>query len=319
MSTMDNASAQLAIALQLQDLNELEASGTVDRFVIRLQRQQLENDFGFDAVTFEASRRLALSIAKAVDDDSALLARSFPLPQIDNATFDRLALLNHSPSTSSNAIGLAQQPESTEEGPSSKIEGNKRARPLMSGDETASETVIEMSPSTAQCASCSDNSTTDKLVKASCEHYYCKDCFNRFVEASLQTDSGFPPKCCNIPLSLITIANHVSAAVFSRYSARQAEIVSETTLYCGVQECGVRIENDRIKGDRATCVTCWRDTCTLCRGEIPKSVDGRNIDHACQKDKAREQVLALAKEEGWQTCFHCGNLVALNFGCNHMR
>ena len=315
MSTMDNASAQLAIALQLQDLNELEASRTVDRYVIRLQRQQLENDFGFDAVTFEASRRLALSMAKAVEDDSALLAQSAQLPQIDDATFDRLASLNHSPSTSSNANEPAPRPKRTAEGKASKTEGNKRARPLTSEDET----VIETTLSTAQCASCSDNLTTDKLVKASCEHYYCKDCFSRFVEASLQTDSGFPPKCCNIPLGLITIANNVSAAVFSRYNARQAEIMNATTLHCSAQECGMRIENDRIKGDRATCVTCWRDTCTLCRGGLPQNVDGRNIDHVCQKDKAREQVLALAKEQGWQTCFHCGHLVSLNFGCSHVR
>ena len=91
-STMDNASAQLAIALRLR---ELEASGTVDKIIIRLQRQQLEIDSGFDAVTFEASRRLALSMAKAVKEDSVLLAQSTLSPQIDDATFHHLAPLNH--------------------------------------------------------------------------------------------------------------------------------------------------------------------------------------------------------------------------------
>lgn len=101
VSTVDNSSAQLAIALQLSDLDALEALGTVDKAVIRIQRQQLEIDSGFDAVTFEASRRLALSMAKAVEDDSALLAQSGQSPRIDNTTFDRLALLNRSPPTSS--------------------------------------------------------------------------------------------------------------------------------------------------------------------------------------------------------------------------
>ena len=391
MTTMDNESAKLAIALQLHDLDELEAQKAVDKLVIRLQRQQLEVDSGFDAVTFEASRCLALSMAKAVEDDSALLARSTRLPQIDNATFNRLVLLNRPSSTSSNAVEPASQPTSTERKVLSNTEANERASPLTSdgepssasvhskaeqssrhaytainhkgqpqekeraeqnitvrklknsvenknassvpmsqpstaGDssaqtlkETASETLIEVSSSTADCASCSDHLDTDKLVKAACEHHYCKDCFSQFIEANLQQHDGFPPKCCKIPIPFRTVAGNVSATIYSRYSARQAEIKNATALYCGVQHCGVKIKEDRIEGVRATCVACRRDTCTLCRGEFPERVNGRNVGHACKKDKAHEQVLAIAKEEGWQTCYHCGNLVELNFGCHHMR
>ena len=139
MSTMDNASAKLAIALQLRDLDELEALGTVDKFVIRLQRQQLEIDSGFDAVAFEASRRLALSMAKAVEDDSALLTRSTRLPPIDNATFDRLALLNHAPLPSSNSDDLALQPKNAEGTLPLKAKSRKRARSVTPEDGPSSE------------------------------------------------------------------------------------------------------------------------------------------------------------------------------------
>ena len=383
MSTIDNESAKLAIALQLHDLDELEVSGTVDKFVIRLQRQQLEIDSGFDAVTFEASRRLALSMAKAVQDDSALLNHWTRSPPIDRATFDRLALLNNPPSISSSLIkqvpplmctkrtlpstartlkrarspaledepssasvnpndgGFGHQPHTTidqTKQPHKKVRTEKAisdqdsripsvedlhqstadiARQVV--EETATTTAIESHPSTADCASCGDHSTTDKLIKAACEHYYCKDCFGQFIEASLQTHDGFPPKCCKIPIPFLTVASNVSAAIYSRYSARQAEIKNATALYCGVQRCGVKIENDRIKGVRATCVACRRDTCTLCRGEFPVRVNGKKVNHLCKKDIAREQVLALAKEENWQTCYRCGNLVELNFGSHHMR
>ena len=382
MSTMDNESAKLAIALQLHDLDELEAQGTVDKLVIRIQRQQLEVDSGFDAVTFEASRRLALSMAKAVEDDSVLLNQLTRSPQIDKATFDRLALLNNPTPISSSLVKPVPQLTCTERTLPSTARTLKRARSPTPEDEpspasvntndaklnhqphtavdhtkhphkkvrtqqvisdqdsrlhstqdlhpstadlgnqevkaTAATTVIETPPSTADCASCSDHSTTDNLVKAACEHYYCKDCFGQFVEASLQTHDGFPPKCCKIPIPFVTIAANVSAPVYNRYSARQAEIKNAAAIYCGVQRCGVKIENDRIQGVRATCVACWRDTCTLCRGEFPKRVNGRNVGHACKKDKAREKVLALARRKGWQMCYQCGNLVALNNGCHHM-
>ena len=300
---MDNASAQLAIALQLHDLNELEAVGTLDKSVIRLQRQQLEIDSGFDAVSFEASRRMALSMAKAVVNDAALLTRLVPSPQIDRATFGRFALLNHAPSTSLRLIEPAPQPMCTEQtlastvgrmkrarsltpedGPSSVSSNSKeldprsphianshaehshkrvRVEPVISGQhhsifvtnsrissqdqqastanissnqvigETAPITAIVRAPSTADCASCSEQLTTDKLVKASCEHYYCKECFGQFVEASLQTHDGFPPKCCKIPITFITVAENVPATVFSRYSARRAEMRSRTQQHGG--------------------------------------------------------------------------------------
>ena len=378
-STLDNASAQLAIALQLRDLDGLEASGTVDKFLIGLQRQQLEFDSGFDAVGFEASRRLARSMARAVDDDSALLARMEPSPRLDNATFHRLAMLNRAPITSSKRIEQSkaesqkrakspspEQASSASTNPNdAELRGASDAALYQSGhshkkvkveqdiggrisrdylesdgliasqglqvstravnavpvvDEMAAiTTAIESSPATPACVSCSDQFAIEELVKVSCEHQYCKDCFGHFMEASLTTHDGFPPKCCKIPIAFVTVANNVSTAIFGRYSARQAEIKNATALYCGNLKCGVKIEKDRINDLRATCVTCWRDTCTQCRDTFPQRVQGRNVGHVCKKDKARDQVLALAKEEGWQTCYQCGNMVALNFGCHHMR
>ena len=155
MSTMDNASAQLAIALQLHDLNELETSGTLDQFVIHIQRQQLEIDSGFDAVTFEASRRLALSMAKAVEDEFALLAQSTRLSQIDDVTFDRLASLNRPPPTSSNVTETAPQSRSTGRILPSTARSLKRARSLTPEDEPSSapvnskETELRYRPHTA--------------------------------------------------------------------------------------------------------------------------------------------------------------------------
>ena len=379
VSTLDNASAQLAIALQLHDLDELEAAGTADKLLIGLQRQQLELDSGFDAVGFEASRRLARSIARAVDDDSALLAPMEPSPRLDNATYHRLAPLNRESSTSSNRIEQSKAESqkrarslTPEKASSASINPNDaelrgasdaalyqsghsnkkvKVEQVISGpisrdhlesdgliasqdlqDSTedvnavgvvdemaASTTAIESTPATAACASCSDQFAIEELVKVSCDHQYCKDCFGHFMEASLTTHDGFPPKCCKIPIAFVTVAKNVSAAIFSRYSARQTEIKNATALYCGNQECGVKIEKDRINGLRATCMTCWTDTCTQCRDKFPQRINGRNVGHVCKKDKAREQVLALAKKEGWQTCYQCGNMVALNFGCHHMR
>ena len=341
IATMDNASAQIAIALQLRDLDELESLGTIDQQVIHLQRQQLETDSGFDAVTFEASRRLALSMAKAVEEDSLLLAQSTNLPPIDDTTFDRLAILNHPPSIPIERTGLKMQSAQT-----SPLQAShqKRARSSTPEDEALPASISEVRAelvyrscsdtdnvklphkkiksqhmTSVECVSCSETLTDERLIKASCNHDYCKECFSRFIAASLQTQDGFPASCCKIPLAFITIAENVSAEIFASYSARQDEVKNATALYCGIQSCGVKIEEERIDENRATCAVCRRDTCTLCRIEYPREVDGANVGHVCKKDLAREQLVALAKEEGWQTCYQCGNLVALNYGCHHMQ
>ena len=141
MSTLDNASAQLAIALQLHDLDELEASGTVDEHVIRLQRQQLEIDSGFDAVTFEASRRLAISMAKAVKEDGAILARSMCGSRIDDETFERLALLNHLPPVMAEGVERESEHQSSNAAPSFGRISNKRARSTSPGEPQDAESV----------------------------------------------------------------------------------------------------------------------------------------------------------------------------------
>ena len=261
-STLDNASAQLAIALQLHDLDELEASGTVDKVLIGLQRQQLEFDSGFDAVGFEASRRLARSMARAVDDDSALLARMEPSPRLDNAIYHRLAMLNRESSTSSKRIEQSRAESQkrakspTSEEPSSasinrndaelqcasdvalyrfgnshkkvkddQVIGGQVSKDHLESDDliasedmqvstaeinaarvvdetAASTTAIGSSPATTACASCSDQFAIKELVKVSCEHQYCKDCFGHFMEASLTTHDGFHPNAARFRLPL---------------------------------------------------------------------------------------------------------------------
>lgn len=380
---MDNQTATLAIALQLHDLDQLEQSGDLEKAVIDIQRQQLEIDSGFDNVAFEASRRLALSMAKAIEDDSAILAETTRLPQLDDATFHRLAPVNqlprpaiHStdhPSNSSQAnpsqqneafeyqqqrrqqdvivihdsVGNAckRKHEDNEEVTTSKkarsvppgtlllqhthvaAEKGERSTAPVSSDLLAKELLPtnlasslandDTSSAKADCASCCDSQDINRLVKASCDHHYCRDCFEKFVEASLQTTDGFPPSCCKIPIAFNVVANNVSIPLFHRYRSRQEEIQNATALYCSILGCGVRIESDNISVTtyRAACKACYRDTCTKCRGEVPIKHEDR---HICKKDPGREAVLALAKQEGWQACYKCGTMVSLNFGCHHM-
>lgn len=287
MSTMDDASAQLAIASTAGSLKGARSPTPEDE----------------------------LSLALINQNETELRGESHT--SMDHTEHPhKKAGVEQTTSGQDSTIQIQDQGLSSVQGPLPSTTGIGSNQTM---EEAAPRIAIEPSPSTADCASCGDHINIVTLVKVSCEHYYCSDCFGQFVEASLQAHDGFPPKCCKIPITFVTVSENVSAAVFGAYSARQTQIKNATAVYCGIQECGLRIEKDGIERVRATCRACRSVTCTLCRGEYPKSVSGKKAQHVCQKDKAREQVLALAKQEGWQTCYKCGNLVALNFGCHHMR
>lgn len=166
----------------------------------------------------------------------------------------------------------------------------------------------------AKCASCACEDF-DHLIKASCEHHYCRDCFEKLISAEVETPDGFPPCCCQIPIAFNVVADNVSSTVFHRYQSRQEEIRNATALYCGVIGCGVRINSKKIDGLRATCVACMRRTCTQCRGEMPLEL--KDI-HICKKGQLREGLIASVKQEGRQACYKCGTMVSLNFGSHHM-
>ena len=118
--------------------------------------------------------------------------------------------------------------------------------------------------------SCGDTSLLSDFVKASCQHLYCQECFQQFVEASLGSYGNFPPKCCDTFLSLQTVAENVSAPLLDRCKKRQAEIKNAIGLYCAIEKCAVRIPTENIDGFRAECALCHKFTCTQCRGSMPK-------------------------------------------------
>lgn len=297
---MDNASAALAIALQLKDLQDLESSGAIDKVLADFQRQQLQIDAGFNNVTFETSRRLAISMANAVKDDGPMIARTTTLPPIDDATYSRLACLNQLPPVSalqtSAPLNLPITPNATQtssssfevssalaaSGSSHRCRNSRTGQASEDGSSKNTDASLgveiihqalpvrqnhkfpdahselhdedkkaaqDVSPhpitnghseqpvighgkviSNEDCASCGEHLPLVDLVKASCEHFYCQPCFEKFIEASLETHDGFPPSCCKTPMAFRTVADNISAPLFWRYYNRQEEIQNATAL-----------------------------------------------------------------------------------------
>ena len=222
---MDNVTPVAIIAIQLQDLDELEASGDISTELANYQRDQLQSDALFDQASFDASLRLATSMAKAVEQDSDLLASMSTTGSLDDATFATLATLNRLPMASA---------------PSPELETD------LIGSESLRDTVDY----TADCVICLDVISTGDWIEVSYDHRFCKDCFSACVTTSLEPGNAFPPTCCGIAISFMTVVNNVSPEVFQRYQSRQQE-QKTVGLYCSQSTCAVKIPDKSIDGTSA--------------------------------------------------------------------
>lgn len=166
-------------------------------------------------------------------------------------------------------------------------------------------------PNPVDCLICMDTFDEKEVIKTPCQHYYCHGCMNRlFVEAT-RNESLYPPKCCNKEIPL-TVANTVlNAQQQTEFTTKGSEFRTKDRLYCSSQYCSAFIHPSKIKSDVGTCSKCLERTCVHCKGAYHRG--------DCPKDKATQEVLKLAHNNGWRRCYSCKAMVELGEGCNHIR
>lgn len=165
--------------------------------------------------------------------------------------------------------------------------------------------------STVNCLICMESFNANNVIKAPCQHPYCKDCMQRLFMEATRNESLYPPKCCdkNIP---ITVANVVlNTRQQTEFISKGKEFGTKDRVYCSSRQCSAFIPPNRIKGDIGTCSRCIRQTCIHCKERYHMG--------DCPHDKDIQAVLKTAKEIGWRRCYKCKVLVGLDEGCNHVR
>ena len=166
-------------------------------------------------------------------------------------------------------------------------------------------TKVARSKPMKECNTCFEFGET---IKMPCEHDYCKTCVVSLVNCSLVDETLFPPRCCGQTMSMSLIRPFITTELTVKYEQKAIEFGTAYRTYC--YSCSVFMNPDDIKGYRAHCTKCNRDTCMLCKSEYHQG--------DCPKNAALEQVLQLAQEIGWQRCTSCQNMIERREGCNHM-
>ena len=155
-----------------------------------------------------------------------------------------------------------------------------------------------------------------KAPRLECGHRMCHSCLKRSFRLSITDPSHMPPKCCTVEHIPLKHVDRLFDNNFKKqWNRKFAEYSTRNRIYCPSRRCGEWIKPANIRRENgrkvARCGRCRTKACGTCNGKWHASAD-------CPRDDETNQMLAQAKEEGWQRCYKCKAMVELKEGCNHM-
>ncbi|TEB19942.1 hypothetical protein FA13DRAFT_297013 [Coprinellus micaceus] len=166
------------------------------------------------------------------------------------------------------------------------------------------------------CVGCDTKLRLTEAVSTTCDHYWCAGCLKSLVEVYLRDESLHPLRCCKNAFSLASISTHLGRRLLDQYNAKRTEyeVSAQNRVYCSTPTCSAFLGSSDAQpagSPDIACGKCHAGTCTLCRNAAHPGT-------RCGENQAVDQVRALARESGWQTCPGCFTVVDLHHGCNHM-
>ncbi|KAI1079182.1 hypothetical protein F5B20DRAFT_545329 [Whalleya microplaca] len=168
-----------------------------------------------------------------------------------------------------------------------------------------------------ECVVCFGQQSPSQMAKLRCGHRMCRTCLKTVFKNSIKDPSQMPPRCCtsdHIPVK------HVDSLFDDNFkktwNRKFREFSTQNRIYCPGKRCGEWIKPSQIhrhpNGRKiGKCSSCDTRVCCDCNNIWHKS------SH-CPTDEETNRVLQQAKENGWQRCYDCKNMIELKEGCNHM-
>lgn len=160
------------------------------------------------------------------------------------------------------------------------------------------------------CDTCFSPSAIDNVYQAPCNHKYCQECLEQFVQHRVQHNL-FPIVCCQETLDLEEVMPYLTVSTRLALEARIIEMSTPDKTYCHNPACSKFVPPLAHSDGAATCTDCHSVTCVECKTAAHEGM--------CPLDTETPLLLSTAKTAGWQTCYQCRNLVERVDGCNHMK
>ncbi|KAH7335135.1 hypothetical protein B0J17DRAFT_707904, partial [Rhizoctonia solani] len=213
------------------------------------------------------------------------------------------------------AAKASVSPPSSVSSQSSVYDSPKPRASTSTSKSTFVPSILRLPPgrSSVDCVICGD--FTSQAYQAPCGCFYDRQCLTELFEKTTVDESLFPPRCCSQQISFARVRSVLSPQLVQKFETKSEEFKTPNRLYCHNAACsrflGPAVSTEREKSARL-CTQCWRTTCSFCKS-------ASHASHVpCETDTAAQLVLALGRQEGWQSCPSCHHMVELDTGCYHM-
>ncbi|KAH8810776.1 hypothetical protein F5884DRAFT_259961 [Xylogone sp. PMI_703] len=322
--SLDEETAYLVLQVQLQDLdasvssdkgNGREGQTSDNLLTLRAQIHELQN-----FCSLHTDRRMARSIATAIYNDEELLAQAESQEEIareDHSLALRLSEGTIEPNTN------ASQEKAANDDIEDELIDKLRALYVFGPDNQptryaglsqlgfkASSQVEYQQRVNHECEACREQFQFYEIARAPYSHEYCRTCIQDLFKASITDESLFPPRCCRQQIPIAAVGIFLKPNFIQDYQKKKIEFETPNRTYCHSSTCSTFINSIYIQDEVATCPDCRLSTCTNCKAEAHGG--------DCPNDTSLQEVLLIARENGWQRCYSCKRVIELEHGCNHM-
>ena len=313
---MDQASADVILSLQAQDLVELHKNAEIDGKELDNGDSKMALDLYKEELLHTAFLLRDHTYSQKVgetDNSDPPSPVNTPTPDFDRvcATLvtsltiqDGSSLANQSTiHESQNAVTLEVPPDGKACGEGSQVQRIECTAGAGVQDDGNQPVVYS-------CVACDMCEEENEMIHVPCGDYYCKGCTTKLFKMSMKDESLFLPRCCRqfIPLELVSTV--LDAELQKNFKDRAIEFTTIERTYCSQPTCGIFIPPTVIEGEKVKCPECSQITCTICK----------TAEHEgdCPANPEHQALMELAEKEGYKKCYQCKRLVEISTGCNHM-
>jgi hypothetical protein len=340
LNDVDDQTADLILQLHLADLAELEerSSGKQREGVVS-DAQIAARVFAEDVKSLKTileDQRMSRSIARAVQHDAQAISQFVREEEVASQDRNIAHGVSGSRSGTRHESTNADDQGGLADGDLARLAaiyvsedmGEEMMKKLAAGNEggdngdedevqaegsawASSRKTQNRSQLSYRCESCHEQQRFFDVVKAPCDHHYCRECIRTLFTATLTDESLFPPRCCRQAIPVESVAFFLDRELRENFEEKRVEYTTDDRTYCSRPTCSTFIKPAHIAGSVATCPDCHTETCTMCKGASHQGTE-------CPNDTAMQAFNDLAQQEGWRRCNTCGRMVELTFGCYHM-
>ncbi|KAJ6441082.1 hypothetical protein O9K51_06876 [Purpureocillium lavendulum] len=326
---IDDASTPGALQLEMEEVDALalennkkpklsEGNKTDEGLALSLTREDAHT-----ATMQNSDHQMCIETARAVDSDVTALQesaddRAMAEPLDGEGTAGGHGPTQLAPTTANN--GNSRESDFEFFNRLASVNASSQCVGAMNSDEPSTSAALGSSQSpqldtaavaTDTCTCCEESYPKTTMALLPCSHIYCRRCLNTVFERASVEQSLFPPRCCAQAIPLDDNLDHLTAETVAKFKAKLVEFTTPNRTYCHRQTCSAFVPPSAIADGVGTCVHCNAKTCTTCKGPEHEGGD-------CPDDPATQEILEIAKRNGWKQCRSCNRIIERNGGCNQI-